>query len=113
MLPDRICLYGTEHFTDFDAVEQEADRRIRLTGDDVYGVIAKSAALNEEDKDMDDYAKLWELADASNGVVYSKTVPDPYRIFNTGKNKHAYYDALNQHIVLAGAVVPRGPKAVP
>jgi hypothetical protein len=106
LLPDRIRQYGVEHFPDFDYVNQEAERRVSITGDTVYDDIAKTAAVNAEFKEMDDYAKLWELADARNGITCSRSLPDPYRIFNSGLNKQAYADGLDQHIVLGGAVVP-------
>jgi hypothetical protein len=105
-IPERIRLYGTEHYPDFEHVSWEAGRRVQLTGDNVYSEIAKSAADNTEGREMDEYAKLWELADASNGITYSKSLPDPYRIFNIGLDKQSYTDALARHIVLAGAVVP-------
>ena len=105
-LPDRIRLYGTEYLPNFEHIEQEAQRRERITGDDSYTAIAKSAAVNEEGKCMDDYVKLWTLADAWNGVQPSQTILDPYRIFNTGMSKAAYDQALKQHVLLAGTIVP-------
>lgn len=106
LLPGRILLYGTEHFPDFSHVLHEASRREMDTGDSAYREIAKMASENIENREMEDYIKLWELADASNGLKYSFSIPDPFRIFNTGESKKAHEAQLDEHAVLAGAIIP-------
>ncbi len=106
MLPRLVDDYGTPRVVDFDLLEQQAQARERATGDTLYGEIVKSAQVNAERQPMSAYLGLWKQADDQNGVVYSKSTWDPYRLFNSGITQAAYDQELEKWATVNSVPVP-------
>ena len=106
MLPRIVDDYGTERIPQFDFLVQQAASRGKLTGDGVYMDIVKSAAANDEHHSMDEYLELWKQADDQNGVTYTKSVWDPYRIFNSGITVEANEEDLEKYALVGNAAIP-------
>lgn len=110
-LPKVVLQYGLERMPNHEYVEHEAELRRKLTGDDIYGEIAKSAAENAENRPMSDYVALWAEADNQHGLDYTRSVVDPWFIFNSGPVKSTYDTQINQWLLIQNVAVPRAALA--
>lgn len=107
MMPRIVDDYGTRRLPNFDFLTQQAANRARETGDEIYNEIAKTACANPESIPADDFIGLWKQADDQNGVAYTKTVWDPYRLFNSGITEEDYQAGLEKWALVGNAPVPR------
>lgn len=105
-LPKTILMYGEDRLPNHEYVEHEADRRAKLTGDSFYRDLAKSAAVNSDNRPMSDYIDLWLQADGLNSVRHGRSVPDPFLIFNSGPVKAAVDAELNRWTLIDEVAVP-------
>lgn len=105
-LPQAVVTYGTVRLPDFDFLKYAADQRVKITNDNIYREIVATAEHGVEGKNWEDFVEMWKQADDLNGVLYTKSVWDPYRIFNTGVPEEHAEAELEKWASIAGAAVP-------
>ena len=105
-LPRTVVAYGQDRMPSFEHLEFEAEQRMQLTGDTMYGEISKSASANADKEPVESYRSLWYELDAIHDLKYGRSVPDPFIAFNTGMDKAAYEAELDTLAVIADSPVP-------
>jgi hypothetical protein len=107
-IPLRIWSYGEERVPNWDIVYEQAEKRARLTGDELYRELTLSAQDQADEDTWFKYATLWHQADVLNGVPLHPDVDlDAFQIFGSGVTKAAEAAALDEWCLLEGQPIPR------
>jgi hypothetical protein len=105
-LPSFVLAYGRDRLPDPEFLTSQAEKRATETNDGLYRELAVTAIENPEGLPAKAYAELWHTADLQNGVKYSSTNLDAFRIFKTGIHQETQEAEFAKWCMVNATAVP-------